>query len=198
MPMTRSSRLYLCYHVICSTCFGYLYAHHQELETILVLLPHMACNALVVGGRRSGVGQQDMCPGWRKLLEQLPSSRTHSLLPCSWQPTTSNQGANTICGNNTSRVSSSWWWAYKWSKHVEQLTSAINHSVASSWFPSLRICDEISPKVLLIFISFPHKWKHMWRVYSDTNGHQHSLPTKILRECQWNFYVFHINTGRFI
>jgi len=46
--------------IICSTCFGHLYAHHQELETILVLLPHMACNALVAGGRRSGAGQQAM------------------------------------------------------------------------------------------------------------------------------------------
>ena len=32
--------------VICSTCFRHLYAHHQELETILVLLPHMVCNAV--------------------------------------------------------------------------------------------------------------------------------------------------------
>jgi hypothetical protein len=44
--------------IICSTCFGYSYAHHQELETILVVLPHMVCNALVAGGRRSGSGQQ--------------------------------------------------------------------------------------------------------------------------------------------
>jgi len=36
-------------HVTCSTCFGHLYAHHQELETILVLLSYM-----VAGGRRSG------------------------------------------------------------------------------------------------------------------------------------------------
>ena len=49
--------------VICSTCFGHLYAHHQELETILVLLPHVLCNALVAGGRRSGAGQQAMRPG---------------------------------------------------------------------------------------------------------------------------------------
>ena len=49
--------------VICSTCFGHLYAHHQELETILVLLPHMVCNALVAGCRRSGAGQQAMHPG---------------------------------------------------------------------------------------------------------------------------------------
>jgi hypothetical protein len=48
--------------IICSTCFGHLYANHQELETILVLLPHMVWNALVVGGRRSGAGQQAMRP----------------------------------------------------------------------------------------------------------------------------------------
>jgi len=43
--------------------FGLLYAHHQELETILVLLPRMVSNALVAGGRRSGAGQQAMRPG---------------------------------------------------------------------------------------------------------------------------------------
>ena len=48
--------------VICSTCFGHLHAHHQELETILVLLSHMVCNALVAGGRRLGAGQQAMRP----------------------------------------------------------------------------------------------------------------------------------------
>ena len=46
---------------------------------------------------------------------------------------------HTICGNNTSIVSSSWWWTYKCPKHVEQIISAINHSVASSWFSSIRI-----------------------------------------------------------
>jgi len=78
--------------VICSTCFMHLYPHHQELETILVLKPHMVCNALVAGGRRSGVGQQAVRLGWGKLLKQLPSSQTHSLLPYTWPPTTSNQG----------------------------------------------------------------------------------------------------------
>jgi len=43
--------------VICSAPFGHFYAHHQELETIIVLLPHMVCNALVAGGRWSGAGQ---------------------------------------------------------------------------------------------------------------------------------------------
>ena len=45
---------------ICSTCFGHSYAHHQELETILVLLPHVVCNALVAFGRLLGVEQQAM------------------------------------------------------------------------------------------------------------------------------------------
>ena len=49
--------------IICSTCFGHSYAHHQELETILVLLPHMLCNSLVAGGRLLGVEQQAMRPG---------------------------------------------------------------------------------------------------------------------------------------
>jgi len=34
--------------IICSTCFGHLYAHHQERETILVLLSHMVCYAVRV------------------------------------------------------------------------------------------------------------------------------------------------------
>ena len=48
--------------IICSTRFKHLHDHHQELETILVLLPHMVCNALVTAGRRSGAGQQDVPP----------------------------------------------------------------------------------------------------------------------------------------
>ena len=49
--------------VSCSTCFRLLHAHHQEIETLVVLLPHMMCNSLVAGGRRSGAGQQAMRPG---------------------------------------------------------------------------------------------------------------------------------------
>ena len=47
---------------ICSTCFGNVYAHHQEFVTIL-LASHVACNSwlLVVG--RSGIGQEAMRPG---------------------------------------------------------------------------------------------------------------------------------------
>jgi len=49
--------------IICSTCLGHSYAHHQELETIPVLLPHVVCNALVAGGRLLGAEQQAMRPG---------------------------------------------------------------------------------------------------------------------------------------
>jgi hypothetical protein len=72
--------------IICSTCFGHLYDHHQEFETILVLLLHMVCNVLVVGGRLLGAQKQAMCPGWGKLCDsvaQFPSSQTLSLLLCS-------------------------------------------------------------------------------------------------------------------
>jgi len=49
--------------IICSTCFGHLHAHHQELKIIFVLLPHMVCDALVAGSWQSGAGQQAMRPG---------------------------------------------------------------------------------------------------------------------------------------
>ena len=48
--------------IICPTCFGHFYFHHQELATICVFLPPMVCNALVAGCRRSGAGQQAMRP----------------------------------------------------------------------------------------------------------------------------------------
>ena len=39
--------------VICSTCFGHVYAHYQDLATIL-LVWHVACNSWLLGVRRSG------------------------------------------------------------------------------------------------------------------------------------------------
>ena len=57
--------------------------------------------------------------------------------PNSRLPTT--KALHTICGNNTSVVSSFWWRAYKCPKHVEQIIIAIKHSVASSRFSSLRL-----------------------------------------------------------
>ena len=44
--------------MICPTCFGHFYAHHQELEAICVLLPLMVCSAwlLVVEGQVQAAG----------------------------------------------------------------------------------------------------------------------------------------------
>jgi len=50
--------------IICSKCFGHFYAHHQELETLCMLLTPMMCDALVAGCWRSGAGQPAMRPGW--------------------------------------------------------------------------------------------------------------------------------------
>ena len=71
--------------IICSTCFGHFYAHHQELETLCVLLTPMVCNALFAGGRRSVAGSRlrvrdEGCCS--TLVEQQPLFRTHSLQPC--------------------------------------------------------------------------------------------------------------------
>ena len=58
--------------VVCSTCFGHIYAHDQELATIQ-LVWHVACNSwlLVVG--RSGAGQQAMRPEWGMLYDSTAS-----------------------------------------------------------------------------------------------------------------------------
>jgi len=71
--------------IICLTCFEHLYAHHQELETIHVVLPHMVSNALVAGGLLLRAEQQAMRPGWGKLCDRLSEtmrvSHTISLVP---------------------------------------------------------------------------------------------------------------------
>ena len=49
--------------IICSTRFGHFYAHHQELETMCLLLPPMVCDVLVAGCRRLGGGQPTLRSG---------------------------------------------------------------------------------------------------------------------------------------
>jgi len=109
--------------IICSTCFGHLYAHHQELETVLVLLPYMVCNVRDEGSYSSSFLHPGRIAYWPAPDRRPPPTKT----------------LHTICGNNTSIVSSSWWWAYKCPKHVEQIITAINLSVASSWVSSLHL-----------------------------------------------------------
>jgi len=73
---------------------------------------------------------------------------------------------HTIFGNNTSIVSSSWWWAYKCPKHVEQIISAIKHSVVPSWFSSLHH-GHISEK------SDTSLWKASGRNYGTYSRSRH-------------------------
>jgi len=113
MPIIRSSRLYLCY------C------------RIWCVMPWL----LVAR------------PGWGKLCDWPGQSHNlcHSGPIACWSAPNSRPATNalhTICGNNTSIVASSWWWAYKCPKHVEQIISAIKHSVASSWFSSLHLYND--------------------------------------------------------
>ena len=89
--------------IIRSTCFGHFRAHHQELETICVITAY-GVQCLVACCRESGARQQAIRPGRGMLHDavvQHPSSWTHSLLPCTWPPTTSNQALHTIGGNKT-------------------------------------------------------------------------------------------------
>jgi hypothetical protein len=91
--------------IMCSTCFGHFYAHHQDLEAKLVLLPHMVCNALVAGGLQSGSGQQFCVRDEGSCLtavEQLPSSRTQNCCPAPDRRPPATKALHAICGNNTS------------------------------------------------------------------------------------------------
>jgi len=113
--------------IICSTCFGYLYARNM-LTGQSSSFPH--------------TGRISCCPA--------PDRRP---------PAT--KALHIICGNNTSIVSSSWWWAYKCPKHVEQITSAINHSVTSSWFSSLLVYKDARTNIQFgRYITFRSKFIH--------------------------------------
>ena len=48
--------------VICSKCFGHVYAHHQELATILIVW-HVACDSWLLVAGRSGAKHHVMLPG---------------------------------------------------------------------------------------------------------------------------------------
>ena len=89
--------------IICLTCFGHFYTHHQELEVILCYyrlwctvlgcwLPGVRCRAVGYASRKRDVTRR---------LVQHPSSWTHSLLLCISPPTNRNQVLYTIGSNNT-------------------------------------------------------------------------------------------------
>ena len=110
MLIIRSSRLYVCYY--CLWC------------AMLWLL--------VVGGQAQSTRQCVRDEGCRS--SDIPHSERMAGCPPPEFHQPATKASHTIGGNNTHIVSSSWWWAYKCSKHVEHIISAIKHSVASSWF----------------------------------------------------------------
>ena len=96
--------------IICLTCFGHYYAHHQELKTVCVLLLPMVCNALVAGCRGSGAWQPTVCSGLGMLLA---TSLILDAKSAALHLTSDNQQPRhcTPQAAITHIVSSSWWWA---------------------------------------------------------------------------------------
>ena len=62
--------------------------------------------------------------------------------PAPYRRPPATKALHTICANNKRIVSRSWWQAYKCPKHVQQIISAINHSVAPRWFSSPRLYND--------------------------------------------------------
>jgi hypothetical protein len=102
-----------------------------------------ACGVKCLGCWWSAVGSG--AAGYASRMREIVQShnfRHPGRIACCSTPNSrppATKALHTICGNNTSIVSSSWWWAYECPKHVEQIIIAIKHSVASSWFSSLRL-----------------------------------------------------------
>ena len=86
---------------LCSTCFGHFYAHHQELETICVLLPYMVCDNLVAGCWMSGAAA-GYASGMRDVARNIPHPEriADCPVPALQQPAT--KASHTIGGNTYS------------------------------------------------------------------------------------------------
>jgi len=122
MPIIRSSRFYLCYYRIWCV-MPWLLVGGQVQGSRLCVRDEGTCSSSI-----PHPGRIACCPAPDN--RQPETKALHTIVE------------HTICGNNTSIVSISWWWAYKCLKHVEQITSAINHTVATSWFSSVRIYND--------------------------------------------------------
>ena len=95
---------------------------------------------------------------------------------------------HTICSNNASIVSSSWWWAYKCPKHVEQIINTILNSVESNWISSLLLLRITFVNHILVQ-SVGNKlvyesclcrcniWQHVWKNLPSSPGLQQFLET---------------------
>jgi len=95
---------------------------------------------------------------YRRLVSRTISPHPGRIACCSAPNSRppATKALHTICGNNTSIVSSSWWWAYTCPKHVQQIISAIKHSVSSSWIFSLRECS------ISLYLRLIRDWQVVW------------------------------------
>ena len=150
MPIIRSSRLYLCYCRIWCVMPWLLVVGCYKQSSRLCVRDEGDCRSLPQPGRIACCcacnrlshnlphpGRIACCSACNRLSHNLPHpGRIACCSACNSRPP-ATKALHIICGNNTSIVSNSWWWAYKYPKHVEQIISAIKYSVASSWVPSL-------------------------------------------------------------
>jgi len=88
---------------------------------------------------------------WGKLSDSFPHPGRIAFCTAPDRRPPATKILQTICGNNTSIVSSSWGWAYKCPKHVQQVIGAINHLVTSSWFSSLCLYDDARANIRQIY-----------------------------------------------
>ena len=107
--------------IACSTCFRHHCAHHQELESIIEM--GAACGICCFGFQVVG-----MVWSWGSCVwfAGRPANWTHNpqlhTIPTTCKPKQQIPQAATIC----IILSSSWWWAQRCPKHVEQaIRSAI-------------------------------------------------------------------------
>jgi len=158
MPIIRSSKLYLCY------C------------RIWCVMPWL----LVVGGQVQGSRPCVWDGG--NCSSSFPHPGRIACCPAPDRRPPTTKALHTICGNNTSVVSSPWWWAYKCPKHIEQIISAIKYSVASSWFPSLR------SRLNLLYVLYPKEFPAIQFLQTVEITIRYPCHVSLFRGSKLNFF----------
>ena len=109
LHVRREEKLTRCHWMVYCTynrlnMFGALLCPSSGGRDYMCFIAAYGLQCLVVGCRRS-VQSSRLCVQKEGFcttqVVQHPFSWTHSLLPCTWPPTTNNQALHTISGNNT-------------------------------------------------------------------------------------------------
>jgi len=179
MPIIGSLRLYLCcYRIWC-------------------VMPWLLVVGSQVQSSRLCAHDEGNCHNWHNFPH--PGRIVCCPAPNSRPPPT--KALHTICGNNTSIVSSSRWLAYKCPKHIGQIISAMKRSVASSWFSSLRLYYDAWTNVhqMLHYVSEanafllrvkPHIPKHNLPKIQHT--HEHNSHTRNIKPIHLIIWIPHM------